>query len=332
MRPIEQRQRVDHDTFHQEVVPAGQPVVIRDLVGDWPIVQQARESDAATCQYLEAMDAGTSVYTIAAAPEADGRFFYNADLRGLNFKQAQIPFGQVLSQFQAFGAANNAPALAVQAMPVRDALPRFETENSMPLLNDVPPTMWLGNRARVAPHFDVHQNLACVVTGRRQFVLFPPEQLSHLYLGPALGAPGGVPVSLVDVWKPDLTRFPRFAKAQETALEATLEPGDAIYIPSLWWHGVASLEPLNILVNYWWAGISPNGVSPHDSLLHAMLSIKDLNDQQRTAWRAYFEHYVFGDRDNLSGHLPAELEDVVTQPSAKQLALVKNFLRENLDE
>ena len=33
---------------------------------------------------------------------------------------------------------------------------------------------------------------------------------------------------------------------------ADLEPGDAIYIPALWWHAVQATGELNVLVNYWW--------------------------------------------------------------------------------
>ena len=64
--------------------------------------------------------------------------------------------------------------------------------------------MWLGNRAIVAPHYDIHDNLACVVAGRRKFNLFPPEQIENLYPGPTLVTPGGVPVSMVDLNQPDM--------------------------------------------------------------------------------------------------------------------------------
>jgi len=111
--------------------------------------------------------------------------------------------------------------------------------------------MWVGNRGRVSPHYDVHRNLACVIAGSRRFVVYPPEQVGNLYPGPALNAPGGVPVSLVDPDSPDLSRFPNYRIAQDAASESTLTAGDAIYIPALWWHGVNALEEVNVLVNYW---------------------------------------------------------------------------------
>ena len=81
---------------------------------------------------------------------------------------------------------------------------------------------------------------------------WPPDQVGNLYIGPLLKTPGGPPISTVDLRAPDHERFPRFAQALESGQQAVLEPGDAIYIPILWWHGVESLDPLNILVNYWW--------------------------------------------------------------------------------
>jgi hypothetical protein len=331
LHKIVEWQNVDLATFHRDIVPSNKPAVMRSLVGDWPSIQCARESSKAVCDYLANLDNGNAVYTIAAPPDARGRFFYSDDLQSVNFKRAQIPLAQVLTQLQAAATDSDAFALAVQAMSVRDTLPGFATENFTPLLEpDIAPTMWIGNQGHVAPHYDVHRNLACVVAGRRQFILFPPDQIANLYLGPMLGAPGGVPISLVDVWNPDLKRFPRFADALETASEAVLEPGDAIYIPSLWWHGVASLERVNVLVNYWWQGITESNISPNDALLHAMLSIAKLDSSQRSAWRSYFEHYVFRSDGDPASHLPSEIEDIVTLPSAEQTQAVKDFLAKNL--
>ena len=104
----------------------------------------------------------------------------------------------------------------------------------------------------VAPHYDINDNLACVAAGSRKFTLFPPDQINNLYLGPTLNTPAGVPISLVDIRDPDLKRFPKYTQALDAGFEATLNAGDAIFIPALWWHGVESLETLNILVNYWW--------------------------------------------------------------------------------
>ena len=120
----------------------------------------------------------------------------------------------------------------------------------------------MGNRAVVGPHNDHPDNIACVIAGRRRFRLFPPEQFANLYIGPLELNPAGRPVSFVSVNAPDLARYPRYARALEASREAELEPGDAIYIPSMWWHSVESLEPFNLLVNYWWEAPAPMPRAP----------------------------------------------------------------------
>lgn len=331
MQQIVEWQAVDAARFHDEIVPSGQPAILRNLVGGWPGVAAGRCSAAEGCRYLQAIDLGQSVYTIAAPPEAHGRFFYRQDLKSFNFKSGRIPLSQVLDTLLENLDTAAPPALAAQALPVTEALADFATNNPMPLLDaEVLPTMWIGNKARVSPHYDVHRNLACVMAGRREFTLFPPEQVQNLYPGPVLDAPGGVPISLVDVENPDLARFPRYEQALAAARRAVLEPGDAIFIPSLWWHGVSSLESFNVLVNYWWGGHPASGLSPNDSLLHTLLTISALDSAQREAWRSYFDYYVFRDDVHPGAHLPEKLEDILTSPSPQQVTNIREFLARRL--
>jgi hypothetical protein len=333
LHKITERQQIDYETFHNDVVPSNKPVVIRSLGENWSAVEQSRDSATEACRYLERLDNNTPVYTIVAPPSAEGRFFYSDDLQGVNFKRGQIPLAQVLTQLNTENESGAPHSIAVQALPIRTTLPEFEKENPNELIDaSVAPTMWIGNKGRVAPHFDVHRNLACVVAGKRHFILFPPDQIQNLYLGPVLGSPGGVAMSLVDAWNPDLDKYPRYADALAVAEEAVLEPGDAIYIPSLWWHAVASIEPLNILVNYWWGGINSHGVSPNDSLLHAMMTMADLDDSQLQAWRDYFDYFLFQAANDPAGHLPSNISDIVTSLSPEQAKNVKDFLSEHLNE
>ena len=331
MQPIQELPAVDFDAFHEQIAAQNEPAVVRGLVAHWSAVTTTKSSAADACEYLKRLDIGHAVYTIAAPPEAGGRFFYNDDLQSVNFNRGQIPLAQVLQKLLDNVDNPQPHAIAVQALGIRESLPDFEGENSMPLMeSSVAPTMWIGSKGRVSPHYDVHKNLACVMAGRREFTLFPPEQIENLYLGPVLNAPGGVPISLVDIQNPDLERFPRYATALEHAQRATLEPGDAVFIPSLWWHAVASLESFNVLVNYWWGGDTGAGISANDALLHGMLSIAGLDDAQRQAWKTYFDHYVFGDAKVRTEHLPDTLRDISTSPTDEQVQSIKAFLEQQL--
>ena len=81
-----------------------------------------------------------------------------------------------------------------------------------------------------------------------------------------------------------------------------LGPGDAIYIPPLWWHHVASQQPVNLLVNYWW---QPTGVpSGIDALLQARLAFGAFPLVQRRAWQALLAHWVFETDEGTVAHIP----------------------------
>ena len=191
MKQIKEWKGADRETLESQIVPSKEPAVIRSLVRDWYCVSDCPDSRD-RCAYIESLDADVPVYTIAAPPDAGGRFFYNDDLKGLNFKSGQIPLPQILGQLLAQIDDSDAHSIAVQSLPVREVLPNFEKQNPMPLLDpEIAPTMWIGNRGKVAPHYDVHRNIACVVDGSRRFTVFPPDQVANLYPGPILGAPGG---------------------------------------------------------------------------------------------------------------------------------------------
>jgi ribosomal protein L16 Arg81 hydroxylase len=59
-------------------------------------------------------------------------------------------------------------------------------------------------------------------------------------------------VSVVDFHNPDFEKFPRFKTTLEHAFIAEMEPGDALMLPTMWWHHVEGLSSFNMLVNYWW--------------------------------------------------------------------------------
>jgi hypothetical protein len=317
-QPIPEEHGVERDSFVREIVTAARPVVLRGLVANWPAAQLGRESPEAICRYLVARDNGMPVDAIMLAPEERGRISYNAAMDGFNFLRNRLPLSRVIEQIARYSAFENAPAVAVQSAPIRGCVPGFLDENRMPLLDGVEPRIWLGNALTVPAHFDDANNIACVVAGRRRFTLFPPEQIGNLYIGPFDFAPTGAPISLVDLAAPDLARFPRFAEARSHALSADLGPGDAIFIPPLWWHHVQSLEVCNILVNYWWGG-SHGDNTGLDCLTHALITLRQLPAPQRAAWAALFQHYIFGDTQSSVAHIPEARHGVLGRLDADSM-------------
>ncbi|MBB3223355.1 cupin-like domain-containing protein [Pseudoduganella umbonata] len=254
---------------------AQRPVVLRGCVDHWPAVAQARKSPEALCRYLLHFERGGVSDTVLMPPEARGRLFYSPDMKGFNFVRSKRTVAAVLEQVARYSQFPAAPAVAMQSALLDDVLPGFPTENRAPPMEQlrdpaVAPRLWLGNEVITPAHFDESHNLACVVGGRRRFTLFPPEQVANLYLGPLDFAPTPTPISLVAFRAPDFGRFPKFREALEHAIVAELEPGDALYIPSLWWHHVESIGVLNAMVNYWWAAPAAGGLTKAGVLAQAM--------------------------------------------------------------
>jgi len=325
-RPIAEVGPIDHARFHAEIRPARQPVVMRGLAAGWPGVAAARENDRAMADYLLWFGPSRDVWGIVLPPEAEGRFFYNDDLTGLNFTSHQGPLGAFLGELLRLAEDHRPHGMAVQSEEIPALLPGFVAANPMPLLPGVVPRIWLGNRIRVAPHYDLLENIGVCLAGRRRFTLFPPEQLPNIYAGPFERTPAGTPVSMVDPLAPDLERYPRYAEAWAHAKQATLEPGDALYIPFAWWHGVDALEPLSILVNYWWSEAPAGSGGGYDALLHALYSYRHLPPDARAVWQGIFAHYVFGDEDPAA-HLPAHAKGILGPASPRLFAQMRAMLK-----
>lgn len=292
----------------EALVAAGEPVVLRGIARDWALVQAGLHSTQEAMTYLRGFDAGVPIPYSFGGPEIEGRPFYTEDFTRLNVEVRRGLLTQVLDEIAATLDAPRPPTYYVASLLIDRALPGFALHNDVGLAGqgiDASASIWIGNRVTASCHFDTPDNLACCAVGRRRFTLFPPEQIDNLYPGPLEPTPGGQVVSVVDIDCPDFTRHPRFHDALASAQVAVLEPGDAIFIPSMWWHHVRSLEPFNVLVNYWWRS-SPNFLpAPQSALQHAMWALRDLPEREKQAWAQIFAYYVFGPGERAGEHLPA---------------------------
>lgn len=318
---------IERSDLSAQALPAAllqstEPVLLRGLVSQWPLVQAARRSDADFCDYLRRFGDQTRVGLWRGAPEIGGRFFYNDRFDGFNFERVVGPFGRLLDEL----LAGSPEALYLGSTELEGSFPGLREDNPLALqVRDPLVSLWLGNRVRVPAHFDVPDNIACVVAGRRRFTLFAPELVDRLYIGPLDLTPAGQPISLVDLAAPDLARFPRFAEALPHAQVVTLEPGDALFIPSQWWHGVEGLDPINALVNFWWRQTPAYMDTPLNTLMLALLTLRDLPPAQRQAWATLFDHYVFQADAQTAAHIPAAARGVLgplNESLARQLRAV----------
>ncbi|TRY31734.1 cupin-like domain-containing protein [Aliiglaciecola sp. M165] len=288
-----------------ELLCCNEPAVLRGLIKSWPLVQAAEKSAQHAADYLTSSANDRPVQAFVAGAAEQGRFFYNETMDGFNFSPKTTNFKNVIDDI--FAHANN-PALDstyLGSTSINHILPEFRLHNEVDLLKDSPlVSIWVGTPSRIAAHYDIPDNLACVATGKRRFTLFPPDQIDNLYVGPLDFTPAGQSASMVDFHNVDYRQFPKFKEAIEQSIIIELAPGDALFIPSMWWHHVEGLEDFNVLVNYWWRQVPNFMGTPLDALNHGILSIRDLPKAQRDIWRNMFEHYVFSAREPT--HIPPE--------------------------
>ncbi len=291
----------------QGLVAEGRPALLKGIAREWGLVKAGLQSAKEAMAYLHRFDSGKPVQYSFGPPEIAGRPFYNDDFTQLNFQVRRGGLSQVLDEISAHMGDATPPTYYVASLLMEAALPGFHEENGLPLAAcgvEAAPSIWIGNRVVASCHFDTPSNLACCAVGRRQFTLFPPEQIHNLYPGPLEPTPGGQAISLVDFAAPDFERYPRFRQALATAQNAVLEPGDAVFIPSMWWHHVQGLAPFNVLVNYWWNSSPAFLSSPMHALQHALWTLRDRPEREKQAWASVFEYYVFGPSERAGEHLP----------------------------
>lgn len=298
---------VDMKTLREEIIPRDRPAVLKGLVNHWPLVRAAAESPQTVADYIRARDLGRPLRVYEGPPEIKGFLFYRDDLRGLNFEFNAQPFHAVMARILACMNEPNPPALYTGATSVEKNFRELERENTLDVL-DRPTSawLWLGNAVTMPTHYDPLDGINCIISGRKRFTFFPPDQLPNLYVGPLDLNPGGQPTSLVRLSNPDFERYPRFAAALATAEVAEVEPGDAVFLPNLWWHNVESLEPLNLSMNFWWFDAVDWQVEPFAALALGLLAITPLPPSRREAWRAMFDHYVFQTDGDPVPYVPPE--------------------------
>ncbi|MDI7774947.1 cupin-like domain-containing protein [Asticcacaulis sp. EMRT-3] len=302
VREISGFDRADTARFRAEIVAACQPVILRGLVADWPLVQ----AEAALGDYLTPFAVAGQTEIFVGAPAIAGKYYYAEGLSGFNFERRRLALAEALTLTTTPRADAASPSVYVGSLPMDDLLPGLAQANPMGLAGGAG-RLWLGHAANVSPHYDGYDNLACVIAGRRRFTLYAPDTISRLYVGPIDHTMAGQPVSLAaaaDPPEPD--RYPLFEAVRAQALSAELEAGDALYLPKLWWHKVESLAPVNGLVNYWWDATASGPDAPNTAMLLAMIAIAERPPAERHAWRAFFDHYVFRPEGHPLAHLPPE--------------------------
>ena len=333
LAPIRSWENVNAETFRSEILPLKEPAILRGLFAEWPAVKKAEESSTALANYLTSFGSAHAVNAFIGDPGIKGRFFYDDDFKGFNFERRELALGELLGTLLEHTNDTDPPSIYAGAIPLKNELSGIVEQNANLLLDDSVEqliSIWIGNRGQTATHWDLAQNIAGVVGGRRRFTLFPPDQLQNLYIGPLDITLAGQPISLVDLHHPDYERYPRFRDALANAQSAELGPGDAIYIPSMWFHHVAALDALGVLINFWWRESAPYMFTPLLTLMHALLSIRDLPEDERESWKRMFDHYIFESDGEPMAHVPEHARGFFGPMTPERVNRLRAFLTHSL--
>ncbi|MEW6998621.1 cupin-like domain-containing protein [Colwelliaceae bacterium BS250] len=320
-----------------ELFSQGQPVILKGLVKDWPLVKAGQESPDLVMEELQRHDSKRPLLVYKAPAEIKARFGYNKSCTGFNFSSNRSSIAEVFDTIRSQLTQDEHDYLYINSLRLDEGFPTLSQTHQLsfahPEFNNNQPMakIWLGTESVAAAHFDQPKNIACCVVGKRRFTLFPPEQVANLYPGPLSPTPGGQVVTVADLSNPDFSQFPRLETALENAYIADLDPGDGLYYPSMWWHEVEAFDRFNAMVNFWWMGAKPYLGSPMDVLMHAMKSIRDRPEKEKQAWRALFDYYIFDDAEKVRAHLPAESHGALATMDEDQARRMGAMLRNNLN-
>ncbi|MXO59474.1 cupin-like domain-containing protein [Altererythrobacter salegens] len=331
MQHAEEREVADAAALDALLRSTRQPFVVRGLAADWPLVAAGLRSAREARGYI-VKHARQRPFTVSIGPPGhDGRMFYNDDME-MNFQTARGQLADIFKGIDDNEGRQHAPSIYLTSLDLHDFFDGLHEANHVDLgERDALASIWIGTATRIAAHNDFPDNLAVCAVGRRRFTLFPPEQFKNLYLGPIDNTPAGRAVSMVDFHAPDLDAHPRFAEALRHAQVADLLPGDAVFVPSMWWHHVEGLAPFNVLVNYWWRDTPRWLGQPQEALNHAILSIRDLPPQDKAIWRALFDHYVFESGDDVISHIPAGKRGILDRLTPESAGRIRAFLLRTLN-
>ncbi|WP_158970069.1 cupin-like domain-containing protein [Paraglaciecola sp. L3A3] len=326
-------------TLDKDVYSSGVPLVIKGLVKDWKLVELGMKSEDEAIHYLKSHYNGSPSNACIGEPEIKGRFFYSDDGTDLNFSQLKTTIDNVLDLIQQEINQKKPRSYYIASNLIDTHFPNFRQENDITIprpeselpLEDQRTSIWIGNRTTACCHYDASDNLACCAVGKRKFTLFPPDQIANLYPGPLSPTPGGQALSMVDFDNPDYVKYPKFAQAEEQGQIAELEAGDALFLPSMWWHQVESQTPFNVLVNYWWSNSAKHMGPALNVLYHALLSLRDKPEHEKQAWKHIFDYYIFDDAKQASEHLPTEAQGYLGEIDGRKSRMLRALLLNKLN-
>ena len=144
------RHGVDLKAFREEILPAAKPVVLKDLVQDWPAVRAGRELAASTRRLTCAASTVAHQSRSRSAAWIRGNLFYRDDLRGMQLRAAAPATDQLHAWISCSRSRRpEAGALYIESTPTPTnylAALRGREREPAARCPHVTPRIWMGNR------------------------------------------------------------------------------------------------------------------------------------------------------------------------------------------
>lgn len=225
---VERRAGISADELMERYVCGMRPVILTDVATEWPALAKW------TPQYLKERF-GISIVEIQADRERDPQYEPNK----LQHRDVTT-MGEFVERVLAGGPTNDYYLTANNEVLRSEVYaPLLDEVGNLPSICDRSAlagrsSFWFGPAGTVTPlHHDSVMLFHTQIYGRKRWRLISPLDTPKVYNFNGY-------FSAVDLDRPDLARFPRFAQAR--VLDVILEQGETIFLPLAWWHHVTSLE------------------------------------------------------------------------------------------
>ena len=216
---------ISKESFLRDYFIPGKPVVFEDLTADWPATKKWNFS------YFREK-AGDVVVPLYDGKPAKGR--QNSHGPAKKVRMAEyidiLEKGPTDLRMFFFNLLQNCPELT-NDFKYPDLGVRF--------FKKLPVLFVGGEGAKVVMHYDMDlaNNFHFNFAGRKKVILYAPDQTKYLYKVPY----SIVSMEIIDMDNPDFEKYPALAKA--SGYEVILEHGEALFMPSHWWHFIKYETP-----------------------------------------------------------------------------------------
>ena len=237
-----------------------EPLVLTGCMDGWKLYQGLKERDTAQSKlsFLNSLLGKAPVSFHRLPRESRGQFHFQDDgLERLTFgdatRVAGVPFDVFAGQLLKTLNGDWDDFVYMQGLRFETDTPLFQAlrPNLLPFLSvdQVFTTFWVGCNGTVTNlHYDDFLTFICMAEGAKRVTMFAPEMLPYVYSAPFDRMIEHAQVSLMRLLEPDLKRYPLYERAFPEARVVTLQPGEVLLVPPMWWHHVESVG-FNVMVN-----------------------------------------------------------------------------------